>query len=317
MIAGGSLIFSVEAFDQYSNDLCDVTASSTFSVNDVTTGNVVSENLVGSYTVTATYGTLSDQTSFSVTGYTVTFTNIGMPTGTTWNITFGDKVYSSKTDIITVTDVSAISYSWSTPTYVQVDGTRYVAAQTSGSISVADQVSQNIDYSTQYLVTYTTTGNVLLITSPADQWINSRSKATATETFKLQVVNEAGDTCCNYLNDNRPDTITAPTTITATYQTQYLVTYTATGNVLSVNAPSNEWVNSGDAATGTFPMQVVNDAGTARCNYISDNRPETIIDPTIITAAYQTQYYLTITNTYKLPTQLSQWVNAKAASRFQ
>jgi hypothetical protein len=308
MIAGGSQSFSVEAFDQYGTDLGDVTGSSTFSVNGVQiTSNSVSETQVGSYMVSVNYGSLSDQTTLAVTGYTVTFTNSGLPTGTAWSVTFGDTVYSSTTGTITITDVSAISYSWSTATYIQADGTRYVAAQTSGSISVPSQVSQNIDYSTQYLVTYTTTGNVLPITSPADQWINSGS--TATGTFTSQVVNEAGDTRCNYLSDDRPDTIIAPTTITATYQTQYLVKYATTGNVLTITPPANEWVNSGSVATGTFTQQTINSAQTIRCNLITDNRT-LITQPTTVMATYQTQYYLTITSTHGSPTQASQWVNA-------
>ena len=66
--AGGSQPYSAEAFDQYNNDLGDVTASAVFSVNGVpVTGNSVSATLVGSYTVTATYNGKSDSTTLTVT----------------------------------------------------------------------------------------------------------------------------------------------------------------------------------------------------------------------------------------------------------
>jgi hypothetical protein len=87
-------------------------------------------------------------------------------------------------------------------------------------------------------------------------------------------------------------TMDGPKTATADWKTRYLVTYSATGNVLPVTLPSDEWVDSGGSAVGVFPPQVTV-AGT-RCNFVSDNRTA-IIEPSLIVGTYQTQYYVTFT----------------------
>jgi uncharacterized repeat protein (TIGR02543 family) len=66
IVAGSSEVYSSEGFDQYSNDLGAVTAA--YSVNGVgITGSSVSETLVGSYTVTATYNGKTASTTLIVT----------------------------------------------------------------------------------------------------------------------------------------------------------------------------------------------------------------------------------------------------------
>jgi hypothetical protein len=92
-----------------------------------------------------------------------------------------------------------------------------------------------------------------------------------------------------FVSDDRPLTITAPTTITATYDTYYNVHYAAN---VPVTVPADEWVKSGQAATGVFPSPVISD-GT-KYVFVSDDRPLTITAPTTITATYDTYYYLTV-----------------------
>ena len=68
IVAGTSQVFTVQAFDVYGNSLGDVTSSAMFTAPGATvTGNSVSANLVGSYTVTATYSGKSDSTTLTVT----------------------------------------------------------------------------------------------------------------------------------------------------------------------------------------------------------------------------------------------------------
>src|SRR5208283_150235 len=114
-------------------------------------------------------------------------------------------------------------------------------------------------YVNQYLVTYLASGNVVTVTVPANEWVTSGNAAVGS--FSVQVTNGAGNTRSNFVSDNRPSTITAPTTITGTYVNQYLVTYLASGNVVTVTVPANEWVTSGNAAVGSFSVQVTNGAG--------------------------------------------------------
>ncbi len=69
IVAGGSQAYTAEGFDQYGNDLGDVTSTATFSVDGVAiSGSSVSENLVGVYMVTASIGSVaSNSVSLTVT----------------------------------------------------------------------------------------------------------------------------------------------------------------------------------------------------------------------------------------------------------
>ena len=85
----------------------------------------------------------------------------------------------------------------------------------------------------------------------------------------------------------------SPITETASWQNQYLVTYTASGNKLPVTVPADEWATAGTAAKGTFTQTITNTAGDTRCIFVNDNRPSTITAPTMINGNYQTQYKVT------------------------
>jgi hypothetical protein len=81
-------------------------------------------------------------------------------------------------------------------------------------------------------------------------------------------------------------TMNAVKTATADWKTQYLVTYAASGNVFSVIVPADEWVDSGASAVGAFPANVINVAGDTQCNFVNDDRPDSITAPTTITGSY-------------------------------
>jgi hypothetical protein len=100
------------------------------------------------------------------------------------------------------------------------------------------------------------------------------------------------------VNGTSPLTVTEGRTIMGSYMTQYLVTYSVTGNATTVTVPPDEWVDSGGSAVGVFPTPVTN--GGTRCNFVSDNRT-TITEPSLIVGTYQTQYYLTVTSDYGTP----------------
>lgn len=374
--AGTPQSYNVTAYDQYGNSLGDVTSSSTFSAPGASvTGNSVTADSAGSYNVTATYDGLTDNATLTVTGttvstsYTVTFTESGLQSGTSWGITFDGQAYTSTTDNIIINNLSAQSYPWSTPDEITLSSTQFLTTQTSGTLLVPTQLTQNIQYTTQYLVTYSATGNVLSVTVPASQWVNAGGQATGS--FPAQVINGASNTRCNFISDNRPAAITQPTTITGTYQTQYyltvtspygnpsgegwydsgalataslssadvsggsgtqhafeswsgdasgtaltssifmtgpetaiaswsmqyLVTYSVTGNVLSITAPANEWVTAGSAAQGKFVSEVTNTDDNTECLFLSDNRTQSITAPTTITGQYQSLYKVTFSQT--------------------
>ena len=142
-------------------------------------------------------------------------------------------------------------------------------------------------YQVSYLVTYLASGNANPVIVPSDEWVVSGNAATGV--FPAgQTIGGVMDT---YLSDNAPSSVTAPTTITGFYQVSYLVTYLASGNANPVIVPSDEWVISGNAATGVFPAgQTI---GGVMDTYLSDNAPSSVTAPTTITGFYQVSYLVT------------------------
>ena len=253
--AGVSFNVNVTAVDQFGNRVTGYpgtihfysTSAGTLPVDSVLPAGTgvfnITLTIAGSQNVIVTDTvdpTISGLATLMITGYIVTFIENGLATGTVWNVTFGGTLYSSTTNKITINNVSAISYSWSTSPYVQLSQIKYAVNQTSGSINVPSQLTQSVTYQTQYLVTYTTNGNVLPVTVPLSEWVNSGGLATGV--FPAQVVNSQGDTRVNFITDNRTS-ITQPTTILATYKTQYYLTITSQyGN------PSGQgWYDAGSA----------------------------------------------------------------------
>jgi hypothetical protein len=121
MIAGGSQSFSVEAFDQYGNDLGDVTGSSTFSVNGVPiTGNSITETSDGSYLITASYGSEIDSTTLTVNPGTLSHFTINIPVSATAGVSFTGTVtaYDAYNNI--KTDYTGTAHFTSTDTATNV-----------------------------------------------------------------------------------------------------------------------------------------------------------------------------------------------------
>jgi hypothetical protein len=97
------------------------------------------------------------------------------------------------------------------------------------------------NYQTRYQVAYTQTGCSLTVSLPLSEWVGSGGSATGT--FPSPV-NGVG-TQCIFQSDNRPSTITSPTTVTGTYKTQYYLTLSS-----SYGSPTGEgWYDSGASAS--------------------------------------------------------------------
>lgn len=111
------------------------------------------------------------------------------------------------------------------------------------------------NYQTQYLVDYVASGCALWVTVPEFEWVNSGAGATGT--FPSSVTDDAG-TRCSFVSDDRPTVppgVTAPTTVTGTYQT-------LTQYYLTVNSPFDTpggqgWYDSGAQAHATLDTGVV------------------------------------------------------------
>jgi hypothetical protein len=236
--------------------------------------------------------------TFTVTSYSVTFTESGLPLGTSWSVTFNSVTQSSTTTTITFTGITSGSYSWTASTSISGGtGTRYVASTSSGTMDVPSQTSQSITYTTQYYLTvssaYGTTSGAGWYNSGATAYAGLTSGTVSGGTGIQYVFTSWGTDASgtNYASSNGI-TMSGPKTATANWQTQYLVHYVATGNANPITVPSDEWINSGGVATGTFPSPVT--VGGVKDTFVSDNRPATITAPTTIVGTYKTQYYLTV-----------------------
>jgi hypothetical protein len=305
--AGTAQKFTAFAYDKFGNSLGDVTSFTSFSSSGGSVNaNSVTANSVGSYPITATYDGLTDTASLAVNGYTATFIENGLQTGTSWTIIFNGQNYSSTNSAIVISGLSVQSYSWSTTNDIQSGQTRYVVSQTSGTLSIPNQLTQNVVYSTQYLVTYSAIGNALSISIPADEWVSSGGQATGS--FPTQVNNGAQDTRCNFLSDNRTANISQPTRIIGTYQSQYYVTITSAHGSPT---QASQWLNAGSSLT----ISVTNPDGDTSHRWIStgyslDNTASTSgINYTLtniqashaITFNWQEQYCLTVNSPYGSP----------------
>ena len=104
--AGGSQAYIAQAFDQNGNSMGDVTSSATFSANGAQiSGNTVSENSAGTYTITASYsGMTSDPATLQVNpGSATNFDVSGFPNPTTAGVSHSITVtaYDSHSNIAT------------------------------------------------------------------------------------------------------------------------------------------------------------------------------------------------------------------------
>ncbi len=149
----------------------------------------------------------------------------------------------------------------------------------------------------QYLVTYAQTGCSLTVSLPTSEWVNSGGAATGI--FPSPVLSGDGKTRCVFQHDDRA-AINAPTTVTATYDTEFDVSYAQTGCVgPTVTLPNDEWVVSGGSAIGTFPATVTDLVGTTRCTFVSSSPASGPVNaPTTITGTYQTEYYFTVSSAH-------------------
>ena len=120
-----------------------------------------------------------------VASYAVIFTETGLSSRTSWSATFEGKTQFSITSTIAFTVVVAGSYSWSVSTPVSGGvGTQYVAASSSGAMSVSSDTSQAIAYKTQYQLTVSANPPGTGATAPAagSYWYDSGTSLSVTAT---------------------------------------------------------------------------------------------------------------------------------------
>jgi Divergent InlB B-repeat domain len=109
--------------------------------------------------------------------YTVTFTESGLHSGTSWSVTFNSVIKSATTSTITFTGISSGSYYYTTSN--DIGGTtdvQYATSVSSGYLDVPYELKQAVVYETQYYVTFTVTPvSSDGTTTPSSNWYNAYS----------------------------------------------------------------------------------------------------------------------------------------------
>ncbi len=218
-------------------------------------------------------------------------------------------------------------------------GTQYIFAgwtgDASGSALTSSPIMMNgpkiatVSWTTQYFLTTTTAHG----TVTGSGWYNAGSSATATLNalaspgaagVQYAFTNWATDATGVALTSNAI-TMNAPKTASTVWQTQYNLTLKQSGvgsdytaNLITVNGtayPSSgysTWANANSAYTFSYaPTAVVSDTTTKYLlTGVTGNTSAasiTVAAPTTLTAAYSTQYYLTVTSQYDSPSPTSRW----------
>ena len=250
--------------------------------------------------------------------YTVTFTESGLPSGTSWTATFNGQAKSSTSSTVAFTGIMHGSYSWSVLTPISgTTGIQYVASTTSGSISVSSTTSIPIAYTTQYQVSFAVSPSGSGSTTPSGTkvWENSGSLAilaTANSGYSFSSWSSSSSsiTFASSSSASTTATIHAPGTITANFAkvTTYTVTFTESGLpsgtswTVTFNGQAKSSTTSTIAFTGitsgSYKWTVTSPISTSQgVQYVENPNTGTMSVPTTTSQSItsQKQFYLTMT----------------------
>ncbi|MDG6906735.1 MAG: hypothetical protein JRN20_13220, partial [Nitrososphaerota archaeon] len=169
--------------------------------------------------------------------YTITFTETGLPQGTSWNVTFDGDTLSSTTNSISFYPFPQGTYSWSVASPLSgSQGTQYaVTSASSGSISVPSQTSEAITFVTQYQVSIGSSPSSGGTTSPSGlSWYDAGSSLQIVATpasgyeFSSWSTSTGSISLASATSQSTTAEINGPGTISADFATSTTTTTTST-----------------------------------------------------------------------------------------
>ncbi len=147
------------------------------------TGNGSVSSAASSITVTMD-GPISEGATFTPTASssslnTVTFTETGLPAGTTWQVTFRGTTLSSSKSAVSFTGIPSGTDAWNVSSAVQgaLPGVRYVPSAGLGTLAVPSSSGVTIQFTTQYLLAFAVAPHGAGSVSPpaGSAWYNASS----------------------------------------------------------------------------------------------------------------------------------------------
>jgi len=222
------------------SDVTDTTVGSIFPVGTAPSSlafDPVTGDLYAGDSVDGTVAVIAPQGVSGAPHYTVTFSETGLPTGTTWDVTFNATLSSSTT--------SSIAYSVLNGSYTFSVGavSGYTPAPASGPVMVAGAAQTiSIVFSTippgKYIVTFTETG--LPTGTTWDVTFNATLNSSTTNSIAYSVPNGSYTFSVGAVSGYVPTPSSGPVTVNGAPQTvtivftavapaTYLVTFTETG----------------------------------------------------------------------------------------
>ena len=186
----------------------------------------------GSFTVSG--APLSESVTFNPVRFKVTFTESGLPTGTSWWVNLsGTKNVSTSSSISFYEFNGSYSYTILSPINGSY-GTRYSDSQSSGSITVnGASLTVSVSYTTQYYLSIAVSPPGTGTISQSSGWYNSQQQVSlqATANVNYQFISWAGKGPGNYSGTSGLATVTmkGPINETADFGRIYYVTFTESG----------------------------------------------------------------------------------------
>ncbi len=120
-------------------------------------------------------GALSTGLVAAATTYSVTFNEVGVPSGTAWSLYFNGVTYSPTATSLTITGLSSGSYYWYFSTVAGTTGVQYAPTGLTGAyMTVPTQTTQTLVYQKQFSVAFSVTPPGSGFTNPPyTTWVNA------------------------------------------------------------------------------------------------------------------------------------------------
>lgn len=190
--------------------------------------------------------------------YPVTFTENGLPKGTTWSVVVDGQTYTSSTTSISDIPIQYGTHTYSVPTITFGQEIKYVPDNSSGNMNIPADLYMNFNFTTYYLVSLATSPNSSGTTIPVlgnQSWYVAGSSVniTATPNTGYNFLNWFASPAFTIKNASLPSTtvtIFGPGTITANFSKE-TITNTTTSTTTTTNSTTSTVTSSESNTTST------------------------------------------------------------------